>query len=127
MPRALIGQTPAPNGYTWNILQNGFSPKAKVVFLAACGINSSFIAQWHLQASGQALIVPVYASSNPDNTIDLVSAAADLQFMLQQLGSWNNVGQAVDLTNASNGASKKYTWTVIPQAGRNVTFTTPSN
>src|SRR5208337_3688625 len=115
-----------PVGFAWNPLPNGFAPKAKVVILAACGITSAFINQWHLSATGQALIVPVY-DPGTNNQIHLEMAAADVQFMLDQLSGGLNVGAAVDLTNTANGGKVGYTWTVIPEAGRNVTFSLSSH
>ena len=115
-----------PPGGSISALPNGFAPKAKIVILAACGITSAFTGYWHL-ADGQALIVPVYADGS-DNEIDLVKAGADVQWMLDQLSSGLNVGQAVDLANQANGnGTAGYTWTVIPAGGRNVTFNISSH
>ena len=134
-PTALAQDLTPPAPYYVHPLPNGFAPKAKVVFLAACGINSAFEAQWTLNASGQALIVPVYTSpaqngpGNPNNEIHFEQAALDLQFMLQQLSGGVSVGGAVDMVNTVNAGTPptNYKWTVIPQVGRNVTFKTPSN
>jgi hypothetical protein len=95
-----------------------------VVILAACGITSAFEAQWTLGA-GQALVVPVY-DQGTNNQIHLVSAAADVKFMFDQLSGGLSVGATVDLTNTANGGKVGYTWTVIPEAGRNVTFSLSS-
>jgi hypothetical protein len=115
-------QVSPPVGESWDPpLPNGFAPKAKVVILAACGITNAFINQWHLSAKGQALIVPVYDPGS-NNQIDLGHAAADVELMLDQLSSWNNVGATVNLANSANGGKAGYTWTVIPEAGRDVGF-----
>lgn len=107
-------------------LNNGFQPKAKVVILAMCGATGTFTNQWRL-SNNQALIVPAYAT-NSNNLINLSPAALDVQFLLDQLSSWNNVGQAVDLLNGYNTAmGAGYQWTVIPKAGRNVTFNLSSH
>jgi hypothetical protein len=135
MPSALIGSVPAPSGFTWAPFKDGFfSPKAKVVFLGACGIDDNFIAQWHLQEKGQALIVPVYQSfakngpPNSDHSIDLPNAALDLEFILDQMTVGNTVGAALDMINNLNGAKTNYYWKVVPEKeGRNVGLTTPSH
>jgi hypothetical protein len=134
-PTALAQQWKPPDGFHVDPLPDGFAPKAKVVFLAACGINQAFTNQWALKASGQALIVPVYTSpvkngpSNPYDEIHMEQAAADVAFMLQQLSGGVSVGGAVDMVNTLNSVGKvtNYKWTVIPKAARDVTFKTPSN
>ncbi len=144
-PTALVQET-ASNGAPWQYeppspyyltqLPDGFAPKTKVVFLAACGINQAFTNQWVLKPSKQALIVPLYTSpvkngpSNKYNEIHLEQAATDLQYMLQQLSVGTSVGGAVDQVNTLNsgpGAVTNYKWTVIPETSRDVTFKTPSN
>jgi len=116
-------------------IENGFSPKAKVVFLAVCGIDDNFLAQWHLRQAGQALIVPVYAPiaengpANLKNEINLRQAAADLQYWLDQFtapGPVKNVGQALSILNDSD-QGQNYHWQVMPPAGTNVTFVPPSH
>lgn len=120
------GTVSPPVGEAWDPpLPTGFAPKAKVVILAACGITSAFEAQWTL-GQGQALVVPVYDPGS-NNQIHLEQAAADVQFMLDQLSDGLSVGSAVDMVNAPNGAARNYQWTVIPKAGRDVNFKTPSN
>ena len=103
------------------VLENGFTPKAKVVFLAACGIDANFLAQWHLAAQGQALIVPQY--NNPGLLITLASAANEWNVMLQALGNGNTVAQAVAAGVARAVINNsQYTW-IIPQGGDgNVSF-----
>jgi len=92
-------------------LEGGFTPRAKVVFLAACDIDSYFLAQWHLATSGQALIVPKYNDTNTTMTLTLDSAANEWQVMLQALGNGSTVADAVAKGQAKaaiNGSA--YTW-----------------
>jgi hypothetical protein len=125
---ATLTTGPAIGSLTYGLkpLNSGFQPKAKVVILAMCGATRTFTDQWHL-SNNQALIVPAYAP-NSNNLINLWPAALDVQFLLDQLTSWNNVGQAVDALNNNNGATGAgYQWTVIPEGGRNVTFNLSSH
>ena len=102
-----------PPGVQWDLLDNGFTPKAKVVFLAACGIDDNFIAQWHLQP-GQAVIVPHNLSTSEFMHIDLFKAAWEWQSILLTLAQGKTVDEAVaagNTTAASNGAA--HLWQVI--------------
>jgi hypothetical protein len=104
---------------TWDVLENGFAPKAKVVFLAACGIDASFIAQWHLQ-NGQALIVPLYTVPSENQHMDLYKAAWEWQSMLMMLANGKSVSEAVAEGNtsaASLGAAHR--WQVIGDGNAN--------
>jgi hypothetical protein len=120
-PAALVATLPQYVGET--ILPNGFGPRAKVVFLAACGIDADFIAQWHL-GGGQALIVPVY-DPTLDKTmhINLEYAATEWQKMLIVLGN-GTVAEAVAAGNAqaaANGAAHR--WRAVGGTGAgNVNF-----
>ena len=111
----------SPNaGDNWIPLPNGFAPKAKVIFLAACGIDANFLAQWHLGA-GQVMIVPQY--NTPAMIMTLNSAADEWQAMLQELANGNTVDQAVAAGNVHAAANKApYSWQVYPQGGGGVSF-----
>jgi len=103
---------PAPP-QTWQTLENGFEPKARVVFIAACGINDKFDAQWHLQ-SGQALIVPQYLNPDENADIDLSKSASEWEEILVTLAGGSTVSAAVNQGNikaAANGAAHR--WQVI--------------
>src|SRR5208283_1631121 len=103
-------------------LPNGFAPKAKVVFLASCGIDANFLAQWHLGA-GQALIVPKYRDDNKSLDITLNTAAVEWQRMLQVLGTGGTVDAAVAAGNEQAAADKSdYTWMVAPGGDGSVSF-----
>jgi hypothetical protein len=106
----------------WVYLPNGFTPKAKVIFLAACGIDANFLRQWNLGA-GQVMIVPEYNADNPAMLIDLNKAATEWQAMLTQLANGKTVDDAVTAGNvaaAFNGSD--YSWKVFPQGGGGVNF-----
>src|SRR5258708_10538494 len=90
------GIAPIP-GYACTPLQDGFAPRAKVVFIGACGITDPFINQWHL-GSNQALIVPEYLNHDSqvdDISTDLYHAALEWEEMLVALAAGQNVNQAV--------------------------------
>ncbi len=110
---------PAAGNYM--TLPNGFTPRAKVVFLAACGIDAQFLAQWHLAAQGQALIVPQY--NNPGMLVTLFSAADEWNVMLTALGSGRTVAQAVaaGVAEATKNNST-YTWIIAPGGDGSVDF-----
>jgi hypothetical protein len=104
------------------VLPNGFTPKAKVVILAACGIDAFFIAQWHLQ-DGQALIVPKYNDDNPLMEITLNTASTELEAMLLKLGKGGTVDEAVAFGNQAAAANNSdYRWQVFPTGGGGVSF-----
>jgi hypothetical protein len=94
-PKALLT---SPQPLVSEVLPDGFAPRAKVVFLAACGLDDNFTAQWHLQP-GQALIVPKYSVSNKSMQLDLNHAAWELQSMLMQLAQGDTVQAAVQEGN----------------------------
>jgi hypothetical protein len=105
------GMLYSPAGTQLATLSDGFTPKATVVFLAACGIDQAFIDQWHLQA-GQALIVPQYNS--PDMHLNLNNAANEFEAMLLKLGKGRPVIDTVDFGNQQakrNGSL--YSWRFI--------------
>ena len=103
----------APVGAQLAVLPNGFAPKAKVVFLAACGIDAGFIAQWHI-GPGQALIVPKYNDDNPTMLIDLNKASNEWEAMLLKLGKGGTVGDAVAFGNQQAAHNQSdYSWQVI--------------
>jgi hypothetical protein len=105
------------------VLHNGFTPRAKVVFLAACGIDANFLAQWHLAAQGQALIVPQYDAANADKVVTLNSAAQEWQVMLLALGNGSTVAQAVAAGAAKAAAlGSSYTWIIAPGGDGSVSF-----
>jgi hypothetical protein len=103
-----------PDQVRWDILENGFTPKAKVVFLAACGLDANFIAQWHLQP-GQALIVPVYNVPSENLHMDLYKAGLEWQYMLEQLADGKSVSEAVVEGNwaVANRTHTAHSWRVI--------------
>jgi hypothetical protein len=100
-------------GFDWVILPNGFTPKAAIVFVASCGVDDNFIAQWHLNG-GQALIVPLY--SDPQGTealnqIDLDKSAIEWNAMLGVLANGGTVDAAVSKGNeAAAGNGSAHTW-----------------
>jgi len=113
-------QSELPAAFT--ILPNGFEPKAKVVFLAACGIDDNFVNQWHLQP-GQALIVPEYLVPSEQMHIDPAKASAEWLNMLEVLDTGGNVDAAVKEGNnvaAIQGAAHR--WKVANQGGGSVNF-----
>jgi hypothetical protein len=83
------------------------------VFLAACGIDESFITQWHLSNVGQALIVPVYSNTNPQMHLDLGYAANEWKAMLLALAKGRNVQAAVAAGNAVAATQTEHTWQII--------------
>lgn len=112
--------------------QSGFMQKAKVTFLAACGIDTDFLSYWQQvgKGKGQALIYPVYGPNptyypngggptNPQHSVNLIAAAQDLQFLLDQLAAWNNVRQAVELLNGTLTTANYY-WAI--EGDPSVTF-----
>jgi hypothetical protein len=108
------------SGVQWDILEDGFAPKAKVVFIAACGIDANFIAQVHLQ-KGQALIAPVYTVPSEKLHMDLNKAAWEWQSMLLTLADGKSVTDAVAVGNESAVALRAaHRWQVI--GDRNVNF-----
>lgn len=112
---------PVP-GQNWIFLPNGFAPKAKVVFLSACGVDANFLAQWHLGA-GQVMIVPQYNADNPGMEMTLNSAANEWQAMLQVLANGGTVDQAVAAGNVRAAANAShYSWQVYPIGGGGVSF-----
>jgi hypothetical protein len=120
LPGGTTGIMQPPDGGSTYSLPNGFAPKAEVVILAACGITDSFLNEWHL-AAGQVLIFPKYPPGS-NNMINLVTAAGDVQFMLDQLSAGIDVTQTLTMVNKGQG----YTWQVIPK-GANVSFKVPSH
>jgi hypothetical protein len=104
----------APNGFDWALLANGFSPKSKVVFAGACGVDANFISQWHLQ-QGQALIVPVFSAGNTELQLQQGYAAWELQSFLITLAGGTTVTDAVNEANytASTFVDNTHTWKVI--------------
>ena len=117
------------------------TPKAKVIFLGACGIDGTFLAQWNIYStlpngkpSGQALISPdpYPPPKQPDrplyHEIDLVLAAEDLQYLLDQFlpaSSRNpnttiSVQGALDILNPTD-APQMYGWKVS-KGDQNVKF-----
>jgi hypothetical protein len=116
------GELLPPQGAQLAVLPNGFTPKAKVVILAACGIDAFFIAQWHLQ-DGQALIVPKYNDDNPLMEITLNTASTELEAMLLKLGKGGTVDEAVAFGNQAAAANNSdYRWQVVPTGGGGVSF-----
>ncbi len=105
------GIGPVP-GYAYTPLQDGFAPKAKVVFIGACGITDPFINQWQL-GPNQALIVPVYLSHDAqvnDIEMDLYHAALEWEEMLVALAAGQNVEQAVAAGNAVLQPNSNHRW-----------------
>jgi len=114
-------QIPPPAGMTWDVFPNGFAPKAKVVFVAACGVDANFIAQWHLQSSGQALIVPQYLPTNPGMIVNAHNAAWESKGILLTLAQGQTVSAAVAVGNQSAATQGSgYVWQVIGDG--NVSF-----
>jgi len=110
-----------PAGMTWDVFPNGFAPKAKVVFVAACGVDANFIAQWHLQSSGQALIVPQYLPTNPGMIVNAYNAAWEWEGILLTLAQGQTVSAAVAVGNQSAATQGSgYVWQVIGDG--NVSF-----
>jgi len=105
-------------GRNGKILDDGFAPKAKIVFLAACGLDTNFTDQWHLQPR-QALIVPQYMVPSEKQNIDTYKSALEWEEILVALaGGYGpeaaNVNAAVDIGNkaaAQNHAAHR--WQVI--------------
>jgi len=116
-----------PVGAQLYVLPNGFTPKAKVIFLAACGVDANFIAQWQL-GPGQALIVPVYDPYlNPTMQISLNAAAFEWKAMLQVLGTSGTVNEAVAAGNVQAAADvSDYWWQVVPTGGGGVNLNAAS-
>jgi hypothetical protein len=112
-PDGRVWTVGAPNGGRLHILPDGFNPRAAVVFLAACGIDESFITQWHLSNVGQALIVPVYSNTNPQMHLDLGYAANEWKAMLLALAKGRNVQAAVAAGNAVAATQTEHTWQII--------------
>lgn len=113
----------AGGGGYYACLNNGFTPRAKVVFLAACGIDAKFLAGWHLAPQGQALIVPQYAPGNVQEDLNLRFASQEWQAMLVVLANGSTVDQAVAQGKAQavrDGAN--YTWTIAPGGDGSVNF-----
>jgi hypothetical protein len=95
------------------VLPNGFTPKARVVFLGGCGIDAKFIAQWHLQ-KGQALIVPVYLKPSEEMHINLVKVASEWWTMLFNLANGSTVSDAVSAGRTAAKANRAaHSWTFI--------------
>jgi hypothetical protein len=82
---------------------NVLAPKAKVVFVGACGIDKAFTDQWHLQ-DGQALIVPDYKVPGEFLHIDLNKVAWEWQSILITLADGKSVAEAVNVGNDSAAA-----------------------
>ncbi len=112
-PDGRVWTVGAPTGGMLDVLPDGFNPRAAVVFLAACGIDDAFIAQWHLSNVGQALIVPVYSNTNPKMELDLGSAADEWKAMLLSLAKGSNVQAAVAAGNAVAATQTEHTWQII--------------
>jgi hypothetical protein len=97
-------------------IEDGFSPKAKLIFLAMCGVDQAFIDQWHLSATGQALIVPNYSNTNPQMHLDLNYAKDEWNKILLALAKGSNVQAAVAAGNAvatANQNPPEHTWQII--------------
>ena len=93
------------------------------MFLAACGIDAKFLAQWHIAPNGQALIVPQYNAENVEMQVDLNSAAQEWQAMLSAMGNGSTVAQAV-AAGAAKAArlGSNYTWIIASGGDGSVTF-----
>jgi hypothetical protein len=111
MPDGRVWTVGDPNGGRLAVLPDGFNPRATVVFLAACGIDEAFIAQWHLSNVGQALIVPVY--TNPQMHLSLNWAANEWKAMLVAFAKGSNVQAAVAAGNAVAAQQTEHTWQII--------------
>jgi hypothetical protein len=130
VPTALSAwDCPANHVGTWDdgtkylCLDDGLTPRAKVVFLAACAIDARFLAQWHLAPQGQALIVPQYNAGNVDKIVDLALAAREWREMLLALGNGSTVQEAVNRGAAQAAADgADYTWIIAPGGDGNVSF-----
>jgi len=116
-----VGQFPSGSHYL--CLDDGFTPKAKVVFLGACGIDDRFLAQWHLAPQDHVLIVPQYDPGNVNKELDLYWASQEWQVMLKALGNGSTAQQAVD-----QGAAKaaldgwNYSWIIARGGDGSVSF-----
>ncbi len=111
-------------GYTWDTSQASITPKARVVFLAGCGLTDDFVSFWNIQ-SGHALIVPVYLTAAEKTNFNVANAAWEWENILYRLSQGDTVDQAVAVGNAtaeSRGAAHR--WTRIGDG--NVRFETPS-
>lgn len=137
MDRALtnIGgiQYENPTGWHW-FPQDSIAPKAKVVFLGACGITKDFISFWNLQP-GHVLIVPDYNPTgnpkiNPTMEIFENEVAWEWAQIASNLAAGNTVDVAVkaakDFADLHQVPPNSWKWKVIPTGGGNVKFPPPS-
>ena len=105
------------DGTRMEFIENGFTPKAKIVILAACDIDTRFTNQWHGQ---QALIVPVYSDENEEHDMNLTNAAWEVQSMLLTLET-EDVNAAVAAGNhTAIVQGSLHSWKVIPPEAGNV-------
>jgi hypothetical protein len=90
-----------------------YSPKAKVIFLAACGLDDAFIKQWTL-SKNQALITPDYFTNNTFLEVNLINAAWEWQSMVLTLADGkSSVQAAVDEANRTAKVQhSQYQWKV---------------
>jgi hypothetical protein len=103
-------------------------PKPKVIFFGACGIDATFLADWNLRSTGQAIISPnpypppAQPIGPPDNLyheINSVSAGDDLQFLLDQFlpANFRDPNTTISVLGATtllsdHDAPQKYGWSV---------------
>jgi hypothetical protein len=107
-------------GRSAHVLENGFAPEARIVFIGHCFIDDKYLAQWHIK-EGHALIVPQYLTPDEFNHFDLYYAGWEVQGMLLKLALGGTVDEAIAVGNegaANQGVNHR--WRLANQGGGSV-------
>jgi len=95
-------------------LQNSVTVKARVLFLAMCGFTDAFKSFWNMTSSPNALVYPVYLSSNPNRRLLMGFASWDFDEFLYGMANKFNVSYSVNLaTQSAQYYNEQLTWGFI--------------